>query len=181
MNDSMHVHRLSPSWWLGNIFLGSFMLFIVIGAVVFNASNIFSGMSGFIGFLILIAVILPFSLVLLARPFLTKMIVKPDGIEYHSTFFILQADWKNLANIGYVRKTNAGKTLVVVPREGSLIHRKWAKPFQNLLREYPNKLQDVEILVSQFSEYNGHSFETDVLVNVAQHTEFSENLEALKS
>jgi hypothetical protein len=73
-----------------------------------------------------------------------------------------------------------GKTLVVVPRAGNLTLRKWAKPFRNLLKEYPNKLQDIEILVSQFGEHNGHSFETDILVNVAQHLEFSETLESLK-
>ncbi len=181
MNNSSHVHRLSLSWWFGYISIGGFMLFIVIGAIIFNASTIFSGKSilDYSGILLLIAVILPFSLVLLARPFLIKIIVKPQGIEYHSTFFVLQADWKNLVNIGYVKKTSAGKTLVVIPQEGNLTHRKWAKPFRNLLREYPNELQDVQILVSQFHTHNGHSFESDILANVAQQTTSFQSRESL--
>jgi hypothetical protein len=183
MNDSIHVHRFSPSSGFGYLLLGAFMLFIIIGTVFFSASNIFSDKNvlDYVGNVILIAVVLPLSLVLLARPFLTRMIVKPEGIEYHSTFFVLEAEWKNLVNIGYVQKTNAGRTLVVVPKAGKLIYRKWAKPFRNLFKEYPNKLQDVEILVSQFSRYNGHSFEEDILVNVAQNSELSEMLEPLKS
>ena len=175
MNDEIHVHRLSPSSWFGYILIGAFLLFLVIGTVFVSVLNIFSDTSilDYVGIVILFAVVLPLALVLLARPFFTRMIVKPEGIEYHSTFFVLQADWKNLKNIGYVQKTTAGKTLVVVPKAGNLIYRKWAMPFRNLLKEYPNKLQDVEILVSHFGEYNGHSFEEDILVNVAQHSELS--------
>lgn len=158
------------------------MLLVVIGTIIINAPTIFSGSNIFdsFGILLLMAVMLPFSLVLLARPFLIKIIVKPQGIEYHSTFFILQADWNNLVNIGYVKKTNAGKTLVVIPREGNLIHRKWAKPFRNILKEYPNELKDVQILVSQFRDQDGHSFETDIMVNVAQQAEFREGTESSK-
>ena len=158
------------------------MLFIAIGSMIFNVSTILSDASilNYVKILFLLAFLLPLSLVLLARPFLTKMVVKPEGIEYHSTFFVLQADWKNLANPGYVRKTNAGKTLVIVPKAGILIHRKWARPFRDILKEYPNDLGDVEILVSQFSKHNGHSFETDVLTNLGSQTGFSETLETLK-
>jgi len=157
------------------------MLLIVIGTIIFSAPTIFSGASilEYLGILLLIVVMLPFSLVLLARPFLIKINVKPQGIEYHSTFFILQADWKDLVNIGYVKKTNAGKTLVVIPREGNLTHRKWAKPFHNLLREYPNELRDVQILVSQFHSHHGHSFESDILANVAQQTASFQSREPL--
>jgi hypothetical protein len=106
MNNSSHIHRLSLSWWFGYISIGGFILLIVIGTIIFNASTIFSNASilDYSGIFLLIAVMLPISLVLLVRPFLIKIIVKPQGIEYHSTFFILQADWKDLVNIGYVKK-----------------------------------------------------------------------------
>jgi hypothetical protein len=100
MTNSVHVHRLSPSWWLGNIFLGAFGLLIVVSGIIFNASKILSDTSGFVMFLMLLLVMLPFSLVFLARPFLTRMIVKPEGLEYHSTFFVLRTNWNNLVNIG---------------------------------------------------------------------------------
>jgi hypothetical protein len=146
-------------------------------------SNLFSEPTifNYVKILFLLAFLLPLSLVLLSRPFLTKMVVKPEGIEYHSTFFVLQADWKNLANLGYARKTHAGDTLVIVPRAGILIHKKWARPFRNLLAEYPNDLGDVEILVSQFSEHKGHSFETDVLANVEPQIGSEEIVESLRS
>jgi hypothetical protein len=173
---------LSLSWWFGYISLGAFLLCIVIGAIIFNVSNAFAGASIFdyLGILVLLAVVFPISLVLLARPFLIRIIVKPQGIEYHSTFFIMQADWNNLVNIGYVKNTNAGRTLVVIPRDGNLIYRKWSKPFRNLLKEYPNELKDVQILVSQFRNQNGHSFKTEILANVVQQAEFREGVESLQ-
>ncbi|MFZ6028292.1 MAG: hypothetical protein ACOYYS_11310 [Chloroflexota bacterium] len=170
MHNSSHTHWLSLSWWFGYLSLGIFALFIVIGTIVLNASDLFAnaGVLDYLGVLVLIAIVLPISLVLLARPFLTRIIVDEQGIEYHSTFFVIQANWKELVNIGYIKDTNAGKTLVVIPREGKLIHRRWSKPFRNMLKEYPNELRDVQILVSQFRDQDGHSFETDILVNVAQ-------------
>jgi len=180
MDNSEHTHRLSSSWRFGYISLGAFLLLITVGTVIFRAPGVFSDGSPFdlLGILVLI-VVFPLSLVLLARPFLIKVVVKPQGIEYHSTFFVLQADWCNLVHLGYVKRTNAGRTLVVVPRAGNLIHRKWAKPFRNILKEYPNELQDVQILVSQFSGQNGHSFETDVLANLAQSTALPKEVEVV--
>jgi hypothetical protein len=181
MDNSEHTHRLSSSWRFGYLSLGAFLLLIVVGTVIFRAPGIFSDGSAFdlLGILVLIVVVFPFSLVLLARAFLIKVVVKPQGIEYHSTFFVLQADWRNLVHLGYVKRTNAGRTLVVVPRAGNLIHKKWAKPFRNILKEYPNELQDVQILVSQFGGRNGHSFETDVLANVEQSTALPEEVEVV--
>ena len=180
MNNSVHVHRLSPAWWITYIFIGAILLFSIAGAVITTILASDVRPLDVVRVLILTVIGLPVSLVALVHPFLTKMIVKPEGIEYHARFFILQANWNQLVNRGYVQVL-AGKTLAVVPREGKLSYRKWVKPFRILLTGYPNTLQDVVIFVSPFGGYNGHSFETDILVNVAQQAEFSETVESLKS
>ena len=181
MNDSIHVHRLSPAWWIAYIFCGAILLFSIAGAVITTILSSDARPLDVVRVLIVTVIGLPLGLFAWVQPFLTKMIVKPEGIEYHARFFILQANWNHLVNRGYVRKVLAGKTLVVVPREGKLRYRKWAKPFRILVTGYPNTLQDVVIFVSPFGGYGGHSFETDILVNVTQYAGFPENVESWKS
>ncbi len=171
MNNAEHSHRLSFYWWFGNIIIGSFILFIVFGTFIANAQELTSGDLGiadYLGVIVLIFAMFPVGLDLLARPFVTKIIVKVHGLEYRTTTYVLLADWKDLVNMGYVKGTYTGKSLVVVPRAGHVMLRTWAKPFRRFLRHNPN---DVEILVSQFRASNGHSFETDILVNVSQRAE----------
>jgi hypothetical protein len=174
MDNSEHTHWLSFSWSLGNIILGAFMLFIVFGTFVANAQDMISsklGIADYLGIVILIFFIFPLGLFFLSTPFVTKIIVKSNGFEYHTTTYVLLADWKNLINMGYARNTNAGKTMVVVPREGKLTLRNWAKPFRKIFK---HNLKDIEILISMFRASNGHSLDTDILVNISQHTELLE-------
>jgi hypothetical protein len=175
MNNSEHTHWLAISWWIGNILIGSFMLFILFGIFANSAKDIFSGKMGFSDYLeiiFLIVLLLPFSAFLLISSFTTRIIVKASGIEYHTPIFIFYADWKHLNNLGYINDKNYGKTLVVVPRDGNLTLRTWAIPFRKVLRDTPQK---VKILVAQFRQSNGHSFEEVVLANVSQYTGFAED------
>jgi hypothetical protein len=183
MNNIDPTHWRSFPWRIGYISLGTFILLIVVGTFIVNAQDIISREMAFLeilGIIMLLALIYPMSVIIFARPFLIKVVVRSSGLEYHSTFFVLQGDWKNLANIGYIKNTNAGKILVVVPREGNLTFRKWAKLVpRNIFSEYPKDIHDVQILVSQFRASNGHSFETNVLVNLSQTSDSNESLESL--
>jgi hypothetical protein len=175
MNNSEHTHRLTVSWWIGNILIGSFVLFILFAMLANSVKDIFSGKMGFSGYLeivLLILLLLPFSILLLMSSFTTKILVKASGIEYHTPIFVFLADWKHLDNLGYINDKNFGKTLVIVPRGGNLMLRTWARPFRKVLRDTPQK---VKIFVSQFRQTNGHSFEEDVLANVSQYTGFAED------
>jgi len=172
MDNSEHTHRLSPSWWIGNLLIGSFILLIVVGMLVMNFQDLFSGnlgVSDFLGIIVIIVFMFPTGLLLFSTPFVTKIVVKVHGIEYHAPTYVVLADWKELVNVGPVKNTHAGKSLVVIPQEGKLTLRKWAQPFQKILKHNP---KDVQILVSQFSASNGHSLEKDFLVNLSQRGQF---------
>ena len=173
MDNSEHTYRLSFSWWIGNLFIGSFILFIVIGTLLVNFQELFSGKLGiadYLGFVFVIVVMFPFGLLLFSTPLVTKIVVYSHGIEYHTPVFILRADWKELINVGHVKNTNAGKSMVIIPKDGTLTLRKWALPFRKILRHNP---KDIQILVSQFGASNGNSLETDILVNLSQRGQFS--------
>ncbi len=172
MNNSNHIHRFSFSAWAFSFLFSAFLLLVVLGVLAVNVQDLLSGNSKFSDY-ILIAfmafLLIPCGLLILIHPFVTKIVVTGSGLEYHGLTYILSADWKDLVNIGYVKDTNAGKTLVVIPQGGKLQIRNWAKPFRAILVKKP---QEVPILVSQFGTTNGHSFETDILVNVAHREEF---------
>lgn len=173
MDNTEHTYRLSFSWWIGNLAISSFILFIVIGTLIFNFQELISGKLGiadYLGFIFVIFVMFPFGLLLFSTPLITKLVVYSHGIEYHTPVFILRADWKELINNGHVKNKKAGKSMVVVPKGGALTLRKWALPFRKILRHDP---KDIQILVSQFGTSNGNSFEADILVNLSQRGQFS--------
>jgi hypothetical protein len=173
MNNIEHMHRLNFSWWIGNLIIGSFLLLIAIGTLIFNFQDLVSGILGvadYLGIIIVIVFIFPAGLLLFIIPFVTKIVVKAHGVEYHTPTCVFFADWKDLVNIGHVKDEKVGKSLLVISRGGNLILRKWAQPFQKIIKHNP---KDVQILVSQFSASNGHSLETDILVNVSQRGQFS--------
>ncbi len=176
MDNSEHIHRFSLKAWIFNTLLGSFLLLLVFGVLAIKLISATSKLSDYLGFALLAFLLFPLGIALLIFPFVTKIVVKGSGLEYHSATSILRAGWKDLVNIGYREHTPAGKTLVVVALGGKLELRNWATPFRNIFVKQP---QGIEILVSQFGPADGHSFETDILVNVTEHEGFADELEPL--
>ena len=178
MHNSSHIHRFSFSSSLFTFLLSFFFLFLSISVLILKVVPHFaSGEAGFSDYVVIafmIFLLFPMGLALLVVPFVTKIVVKANGLEYHNATLILHTDWKDLANIGYRKSTPAGKTLVVVALGGKLEFRNWTTPFRNFFVKQP---QGIEILVSQFGAANGHSLETDILVNVAQQEQLSDDVE----
>jgi hypothetical protein len=179
MDNVEHTHRLSIPESFASLLIGALILFLLFISLSGDIGKLFSGeasLANYLGVVIILFGILPFGIILLTRPFVTKVVVKPFGIEYHNAIYVLTADWKNLVNLGHVKNTTAGKSLVIVPREGQVVFRAWAKPLWKILKHDP---KDIKIPVAQFRTSNGHSFETDVLVNVSQQGVLSSELEPL--
>jgi hypothetical protein len=177
MADSDHIHRFSFYAWTFYIFLSGFVLLLVYGVLSVKAQDLLSGNLMFAEYIIIAFIVLlliPIGLLTFIYPFVTKIIVKTQGLEYHGLTYVLSVDWKDLVNIGYVKDTYVGKTLVVIPQGGKLQIRNWAMPLQEILVKHPQELQ---ILVSQFGTSDGHSFENDVLVNVARQSEADDESE----
>jgi hypothetical protein len=176
MDNIEHTHRLRFPWWFRDIVSGSCFLVIVIEILILNAQDLISGgmgISNYLGIAALMFTMVPVGLFFFSSPFITKIVIKSDGLEYHTPAYILLADWKDLINTGYVKNTQTGKSWVVVPQGGILTLRAWAQPFQRFLRHNP---KEVVILISQFRATNGHSLETDILANVSQRGELSTEL-----
>jgi len=132
-----------------------------------NAQDIFIGGKDLVYYLELvfnIVLLLPFSVLALAFPFMTKIIIKTDGIEYHTLYYVLHADWKNLG-IGFAQGSITGRTLVVIPQRYTLILRSWVKPFRKIFK---NQIQNINVLVSQFGKSNGHSLDIDIQENMSK-------------
>ena len=178
MDNTEHTHRLSFSWGIGDILIGSFLILIVFGTLVVSAHSFISGdasVSDYLGVVFLIFLMLPVGVDLLARPFVTRVVVRVHGIEYHTTTYVLLAEWKDLVNVGYSKNRKRSR-LILAPKAGQLTLRSWARPLQRILRHKP---EDIEIMVSQFRTSNGHTFEVDVVENVPQRGEFSTEVESL--
>jgi len=179
MNNAEHTHRLSIPESVASFLIGALILFLLSIPLLGDSKNLVSGeasLADYLGVVVILFCILPFGLNLLARPFMAKVVIKPFGIEYHNTIYVLTADWKNLVNVGHLKNTTAGKSLVIVPREGQVIFRAWAKPVRKMLKHDP---KDIKILAAQFRASNGHSFESDVLVNVSQQGILASEIEPL--
>ena len=179
MDNSHHTHRFSLKAWVLSFLISFFLLFLGCSVLFIKVPQFTFGQSDFSDYLtisFMVFLLLPLGILLLIIPFATKIVVRGNGLEYQRATFVLTVEWKDLVNIGYVKNTPAGKTLVVVPRGGKLEYRNWTMPFRNILAKKP---QDIQILVSQFGSTNGHSFETDILVNVTQLVALTDELESL--
>lgn len=108
--------------------------------------------------LLVILVIFPIPLLSLAFPFMTKVVIGPDGIESHTLYYVLRANWKNI-DIVCSQGRSRGKIVEVIPRAGTLTLRKWIKPFRNTFKD---KIREVNIPVSRFGKSNGHTLEADI-------------------
>ena len=179
MDNSHHTHRFALKAWVFSFILSFFLLFLSCSVLFIKVPQFTFGQSDFSDYLtiaFMVFLLLPLGILLLIIPFATKIVVRVNGLEYQGPTFVLTVEWKDLLNIGYVKNTPAGKTLVVVPQGGKLEHRNWTMPFGNILAKKP---QDIQILVSQFGSADGHSFETDILVNVTQLVALTDELEPL--
>jgi hypothetical protein len=179
MDNSHHIHRLSPKASVFDFLLSFFLLFLSCSVLVIKVPQLAFGQSDFMDYLtiaFIVFLLLPFGILFLIMPFATKLVVKGTGLEYHGPAFVLAVEWKDLVNVGYIKSPLAGKTLVVVSQGGKLKLKSWTMPIRNIVAIKP---RDIRILVSQFGSANGHSFEADILVNVTQLVSLSDELESL--
>ncbi len=129
-------------------------------------------MGAYLGMAVLFLFMLLNGLYIFFQTFVTRIVVKASGIEYHTPIFILGAEWKDIVIKGYVNYSLIRKSMRVIPQGGKLFLRKWAKPFQKILGKIISlKSEDVEIMASQFKDAEGHSLETDFLANISQNVE----------
>ena len=156
---------MSLSWWillpLGvfTTLLGFVILLSVIGVVPMEHP----GWLQYLEAALLAALFVPYGVALVCTPLITRVIVRSQGIEYHTLNYVLKAEWKEVLNSGYFHVPNTGKTLVVIPNGGLLAVRKWTRPFWSLFRSDP---RHVELFVSLFGSCDGHKLEDDIMVNV---------------
>lgn len=112
-----HVHRYKLSGWVFCLLTGIAAVAFAIGTLAVTYPDIIAGRVGLLGFLMLpflLLGVLPFGLFMLITPFITKVIVSPQGLEYYVQGGVIEADWHSFqeAHVAYVESV---KTLRLVP------------------------------------------------------------------
>ncbi len=124
------THRFTPMWWLGLLSMGSLYGVIVIGTLVKSYPDVLAGRMGLVDYLGLLFVILgmfPWSILTLMTPFVSKIVVSSQGLEYHTLAYVLESDWQSLVLVGDVERGFAGTATVLSSQEPRVLVRKWAK------------------------------------------------------
>jgi len=157
-----HTHRVTPSRWFSSMLVGSFCLIIVAGTLVKNYPPLIAGQLGLldcVGLLFVVLLMLPFGLLAFLLPFLTKVAVSAEGLEYYTLAAIVKSNWRDLVNVGAVRHAYAGSSKMFVSEQPQIILRGWAKyvPW-DVMRGTTNS----GIPISHFGGFRGRRLESDI-------------------
>jgi hypothetical protein len=161
MSISTHSHKFALPGRIVYFLVGlSFTLlgiaftFVFLSSLILGDSNVFSLLTSFVTAFST----LPFGLLFLSSSIFARVTIKPDVLEYHTPILIVSAKWKDLQRF---EGQKSGKIYsVIVPTEGNVTLRTWAKNIHWLFRKDPTSFY---IDTSQFSNTNGHSLDSDII------------------
>lgn len=98
-----HTYNLKLSQRIGYIFVGINLFALFFCTLSVNIQSLFTdkfGIMDYAGFIMVLFLFLPISIFLIASAF-SKVIIRSDGIEYHTAILVLKAKWNQLENLGY--------------------------------------------------------------------------------
>jgi hypothetical protein len=127
-NASTQTYRYKIKYWLLFIIWGILCEGMVAGTLIKNSSDLLAGKFStldYVGFAFVIFVFFPFGVLSFAVPFSAKIVLSPQGVEFHTISSITKANWSDLS-IGLIQtQSNVSKTLVSSQSDVTL--RSWAK------------------------------------------------------
>ena len=161
MDNFTHSYRLTLSRQIGYFCLG--LLFALFGSglvalfLFSNDKNLFDRCI-FIFALIPLIYMLAIGIVFMATPFVTKVTTSFEGVEYHLPTLIVAARWQNIESF---ERQESGKThLILVPTEGTVNLRRWARIVHWLFRK---DVTSFHIDASRFAPANGQPLDSDII------------------
>ena len=99
MKSTGRIHRFTPSLWVGILFAGCSCVLLAVGIVVASFGDLIVGNMeplDYAAFFLVITLLLCWGVFLLAVLVVTKIVTSPQGLEYHTLFYIVKIDWQEL-------------------------------------------------------------------------------------
>jgi hypothetical protein len=130
MDNSPHAHYYTLFWWALFLSIGTFFEIMVYVVIVANLPDLLSGKisaGDAIGLAFMGLVALPFALLAQCVPFIMKIVVSDQGIEYHTIAYIYRARWRDLINRGMMPTGRAGVSVILASYQPEVIVRSWAR------------------------------------------------------
>lgn len=100
MTNTKRNHYFTPSWWIGFFFLGTLDVAISVNIVSMNYHDLLTTpwtLWEYIG-VPLVCSMFAFGVLMLVAPFVIKVVISPQGIEYHTISYIVRLTWQNISN-----------------------------------------------------------------------------------
>ncbi|HNT73554.1 MAG TPA: hypothetical protein PKH77_00905 [Anaerolineae bacterium] len=100
MKDEKHTHYFTPSWWVNFLFLGILNIAIAVGFFIKNYQDWIAKpwtsweyVEG-----ALLVCLTASGIFMFVAPFVMKIVISPQGIEYHTISYIVRLTWQNSSN-----------------------------------------------------------------------------------
>ncbi|MBI3172095.1 MAG: hypothetical protein HYZ25_00125 [Chloroflexi bacterium] len=154
------TYRYKISYWF--LFLFAFIAceIMVVGTLIKNLPNLLAGNSDFLDYvvvIIIVAICFPIGLLSLAIPFWAKIVLSPEGVEFHTISAIIKANWSDLS-IGTIQTpSDLSKTLLCSQSDITL--RNWAKC---LPWDVSSGIRELGIPFSQFGFFNSRNLSASI-------------------
>jgi len=162
MENPPHVHYYNLFWWVLFISVGTFFEIMVYVVIIANLPGLLSGkisLGDGIGLAFLALVALPFALLAQSAPFVMRIVVSDQGIEYHTFAYVYRARWRNLINRGMMPTGRAGTSIILASNQPEVTVRAWARL---LPRDIPEGAIQRGIPISWFGRSEGHALKSDI-------------------
>jgi hypothetical protein len=154
-----HVYHQKLAQRIGNMLVGLGLSCIVLLVIAVDSGHFFNGrLTNYLGSVILVLIMLPLSVFLIIESF-SKVIIKTDGLEYHTSMLVLKAKWNNIQNLDYYHQMKSDSSLILAFTDGEVILRPWAKPIKEILR---HKAKDIELSASSYKDADGNSLDANI-------------------
>ncbi|MCP4536343.1 MAG: hypothetical protein GY832_04280 [Chloroflexi bacterium] len=145
-----------------SLFIGILSEAISIATLVMNYPNIITGRINLFGYtwLLFVGLGIIAGAYTLVRPFVTKIIVSPKGLEYHTLSCVIKSEWHQIMSIGNMSYDQAGSAIALVPLNPHIVAKEWTKyvPWWDVER---NAIAH-GIPVSWFGGFMGHRLRSDM-------------------
>jgi hypothetical protein len=156
------VYRYKPSWWFGFLSVGILLVAFTIAVVMLNYPDIAAGemsFSYYLGLLLIISGMLAFGILMLLAPFVTKIVISPQKIEYHAWIGSMESSWESLRYIGVVPYARGIDAEVLLPSEANVYLKPWAKIVP---RRIIDDVLGRGIPISWFGGFRSHRLKADI-------------------
>lgn len=156
------THRCTPAWWLLFLSVGALCEVITFGTLAKNFANAIAGnmnLLDYAGLLFVVVCMFPFGIVAVLMPFTTKIVVSPQGMDYHTFAAILRASWQDIVNLGNIHHSYIGTGTIFIAQNPEVSVRNWAR---RLPWNVADGIARQGIPVFQFGGFRGQRLRSDI-------------------